>query len=33
MIKSLYVSKFRAMEDMLFPIGQKVTVIAGQNAT
>lgn len=33
MIKSLYVEKFRAMKKLHIPLGQKVTVIAGQNAT
>lgn len=33
MIKSLYVEKFRALKNIYIPLGQKVTVIAGQNAT
>lgn len=33
MIKSLYVEKFRAMRKLSIPLGRKVTVIAGQNAT
>lgn len=33
MIKSLYVEQFRAMKNMHIPLGKKVTVIAGQNAT
>lgn len=33
MIKSLYVEKFRALKKIHIPLGKKVTVIAGQNAT
>lgn len=33
MIKSLYVEKFRALKNIYIPLEQKVTVIAGQNAT
>lgn len=33
MIKSLYVEQFRAMRHLSIPLGKKVTVIAGQNAT
>ena len=33
MIKSLYVERFRAMKKLTIPLGKKVTVIAGQNAT
>lgn len=33
MLKSLYVEEFRQMKDLLIPLGKKVTVIAGQNAT
>jgi len=33
MLKSLYVEEFRAMKDLPIPLGKKVTVIAGQNAT
>lgn len=33
MIKSLSVEKFRAMKDITIPLGKKITVIAGQNAT
>lgn len=32
-IKSLYVKTFRAMKNLTIPLGKKVTVIAGQNAT
>lgn len=33
MLKSLYVEEFRQMKDLSIPLGKKVTVIAGQNAT
>lgn len=33
MIKSLYVNKFRALSELSVPLGKKITVIAGQNAT
>lgn len=33
MIKSIYVEQFRAMRRLPIPLGKKVTVIAGQNAT
>ncbi|MBT2762399.1 AAA family ATPase [Paenibacillus sp. ISL-20] len=33
MIKSLYVNKFRALSELNVPLGKKMTVIAGQNAT
>lgn len=33
MIKSIYVEQFRAMRKLSIPLGKKVTVIAGQNAT
>lgn len=33
MIKSLYIEQFRAMKKLYIPLGKKVTVIAGQNAT
>lgn len=33
MLKALHVEKFRAMRDLHIPLGKKVTVIAGQNAT
>jgi AAA15 family ATPase/GTPase len=33
MIKSLHVKKFRAMQELTVPLGRKITVIAGQNAT
>ena len=33
MIKLLYVEKFRAMKNLKIPLGKKITVIVGQNAT
>jgi predicted ATPase len=33
MVKELYVEKFRLMEKLTIPLGKKITVIAGQNAT
>ena len=33
MIKSIYVKQFRAIKELHIPLGQKITVIAGQNAT
>lgn len=33
MIKSMYVKQFRAMKELPIPLGKKITVIAGQNAT
>ncbi len=33
MIKSIYVKQFRAMKELHIPLGRKITVIAGQNAT
>lgn len=33
MIKSLYIEQFRAMKKLSIPLGRKITVIAGQNAT
>lgn len=32
-IKNLYIREFRAFKDTLYPLGQRITVIAGHNAT
>ena len=32
-VEKLYVEKFRKLEDLEIPLGNKVTVIAGQNGT
>ncbi|MGI5880666.1 MAG: AAA family ATPase [Syntrophomonadaceae bacterium] len=32
-IKELYIKNFRGLNDVIIPIGDKITAIAGQNAT